>query len=120
VQLPLGGGTVAVAGGAIWVGGFTDQRAMLTRLDPVTLHPLRQGAVDSYGPGAVITGAGRSVFWVRPGNGTNLLTCVNARTGGVVQRWHVTDVEAVASDGDGALVATRRGVLRLTLSGCAG
>jgi hypothetical protein len=120
VELGMGGGTVAVVGDAIWVGGFNDRTAVLTRLDPLTLRPVRRGAVDLYGPGAVIDGAGQSVFWVRPGNGTDLLTCVNALTGRVEQQWHLPQVEAVASDRGSALVATRRGVVGLVLSGCSG
>lgn len=120
VALPFGGGTIAVVGDAIWVGGFTDRRAVLDRLDPATLRPTRRAAADPFGPGAVILAGGETVLWVRPGNGTDVLACVNARTGRIEQRWHIRDLVAVASRRGAALVGTRRLAYAPILANCTG
>lgn len=119
VALPLGGGTVAVVNGAIWVGGFSN-RAVLDRLDPTSLRPIRKGAVEPFGPGAVIVAGGSNAFWVRPGNGTHMLACVSARTGRIEQRWQLPDLVSVASQNGTALAATHRGAIGLVLAGCTG
>jgi hypothetical protein len=120
VALPLGGGTVTVVGAAIWVGGFSDRGAVLAKLNPKTLRPVIRAAKDPYGPGSVIIAGGASVLWVRPGNGTDVLACADARTGRIEQRWQLAAVTAVASQHGGALVLTRGSALGLLLSGCAG
>jgi hypothetical protein len=120
VGLAFGGGTITVVGAAIWVAGFTDRRAVLERLDPVTLQPMRRAAVAPFGPGAVIVAGGATVVWVRSGNGTDLLACVSARTGRVEQTWHIPGLVAVASGPGAALVATPRVASALILAGCQG
>jgi hypothetical protein len=120
VALPFGGGTIAVVGGAIWVGGFTDRHGVLDRLDARTLHPALHAGVGPFGPGAVIMSGGARVLWVRAGNGTDLLACVDARTGRVEQHWHVPGLVAVASRAGVALVGTQRVAYAPILSGCSG
>jgi hypothetical protein len=113
-------GSLGVVGNAIWLAGFGDRGAVLMRLDPRTLAPARRAPARSFGAGAVIVGTGAHVVWLRAGESSNLLACVSATTGRIEQTWRVHNVNAVASDRRGALVATPTGVLGLVLSGCAG
>lgn len=118
--LPFGKGSIAVADGRIWVGGFGSHGAVLERLDPSTLRPVAQAPAAPFGRGAVIVAGGAGVVWVLPGERAGPLTCVGATTGQTEQRWDLPAVNSVASDHSGALVATRSGALGLILSGCAG
>jgi hypothetical protein len=118
--LPLIRGTIAVVDDAIWVAGFGTRHAEFTRLDPRTLRPVASAPTADFGSGAIIIGSGSQVLWMRAGSNGNLLACVDAASGRVEQRWRVIDVNAVASDRSGALVATPSGVLGLVLSGCVG
>ena len=122
IRLPLGNGTLAVADGNIWVGGFGARgRARLYRIDPQTLTPVRGGRVPEFDPGAIVMGGGRHVIWVRPGDPTSdLFSCLDAATGRVEQRFHLSGVDRVASTGGAGVVATRTGVLPLTMGNCAG
>lgn len=120
--LDMSEGTIAVVDGAIWVAGHTDasRRAVLERLDPRTLRPVRRADARVFDPRAVIVGSGARVLWVQPGSGSDLLTCVGAWTGRVEQHWRLPDVVAVTSGQGGALAAASGGVLGLILAGCQG
>lgn len=122
--LPFGKGSIAVAGGHIWVGGFGQTGAVLMQLaarasaphdlTPVGVSPL----TDGLGPGALIVGSGQHVFWVRSGAGGDDLWCVDADTGRVDQHWNLSG--AVASTSGTAVIATQAGAAPLHLAGCAG
>jgi hypothetical protein len=93
---------------------------VLARLDPVTLRPARHADARAFGSGAAIAGSGSRVLWVRAPNRPDLLACVSAESGRIEQRWHLSGVSAVSSGRDGALAATRSGVLGLIMAGCRG
>jgi hypothetical protein len=122
LRLPMGHGTIAVAGGHIWLGGYGELGAMLYRLDPQTLRPVAGGRASVFDPGAVLVAGGRDVIWVRNGDEVpGLLVCVNATSGRIEQRYHVlAEVPAVASTGGYAVLATAQGVLNLRLTRCTG
>ena len=119
--LDLSKGTLAVVDGTIWVGAFAGSGgAVLERLDPRTLRPIRHAAGRPFDPGAVIVGDGARVLWVRPDSGSDMLACVGARSGRIEQQWRLRDVAAVTSGPDGALAATPSGVLGLIMADCRG
>lgn len=121
MRLPMRQGSLAVADGNIWVGGYGDRGAMLYRLDPRTLHPVSGGRARTYDQGAVVMSAGEHVLWVRAGDsGSDLFTCVDAATGRIEQHFHLARVRRVASTAGAGAIATDQGVLPLTMGGCAG
>jgi hypothetical protein len=121
LRLPMGKGSLAVADGNIWVGGFGYRGAMLYRLDPRTLHPVAGGRADGFGPGAVVMSAGQHVVWVRQGDpASDLFACIDAMTGRVEQRFHLAGADRVASTDGAGVVATHQGVLPLTMGSCVG
>lgn len=116
-------GTLAVADGAIWVGGFVGpgHGAVLEQLDPQTLRPVRRADARLFAPRAVVIGSGAHVLWVQPGVvGSDRLACVGARTGRIEQRWRLPSVTAVTSGPDGALAVASRAVVGLIMAGCQG
>jgi hypothetical protein len=122
LRLPIGDGTIAVADGNIWVGGFGTRGAVLYRLDPETLLPTAGGRAPMFGPGADLLAGGRRVVWVRSGDeSSDLLVCMEASTGRIEQRFRIIgDIPAVASTGGYAVLATAQGVLTMGLAGCRG
>jgi hypothetical protein len=110
--VPLGNGSVAVtADGTIWAGGFGhDGDAVLTLLDPTTLHPTHQSPLaNELGPGAVVVAAGHRDVWVRNGAGGRILYCMDGRSGDKSQQWAdapggVTSQNGVAYVGSGTSV----------------
>lgn len=121
MRLPMRQGSLAVADGNIWVGGYGEHGAMLFRLDPRTLHPVSGGRAPAYEQGAVVMSAGQHVIWVRSGDSaSDLFTCVDAATGRIEQRFHLADVHRVASTAGAGAIATDQGVLPLTMRNCAG
>lgn len=121
LPLPMESGTLAVVGDDIWVAGrYANGRAALLRLNPRTLQPVARAPAGEYKSRAAIVGTGSNVLWLRSGDGSNLLACVDAATGRVEQRWQVQHVNAVTSTRAGALVATPSGVVGLVLSSCSG
>ena len=121
-RLPIGRGSLAVADGRIWVGGYGARGvARLYRLDPRTLAPIAGGRASEFNPGAVVMSAGQHVIWVRNGDpASDLFVCVDAATGRAEQRFHLAGVHRVASTDGAAVVATDQGVLPLIMGGCAG
>lgn len=113
-------GSLAVVAGRIWVAGYGNRGALLARLDPATLRPVQRAPAGAFGAGARIVGRGADVLWLRPADGGGPLSCVDAVTGRVEQRWDLPSMRAVASDHSGAIVATDTGGLGLLLSACAG
>lgn len=114
-------GTVVVTGnGKIWAGGFGTDGAVLTRLDPTTLQPLRASATTSQlGPGADVVAAGESDIWVRNGTGGTPLFCVDGDTGRDNEHWN--DLPGgVTSRKGAAYIAYGTTVRPLTIGGCAG
>jgi hypothetical protein len=121
LRLPMGKGTVAVADGHIWVGGYGARGAMLYRLDPHSLRPVYGGRAVEFDPGAVLMAAGSDVVWVRTGDpSSDLFACVDAATGRIEQRFHLSGVQRVASTAGAGVVATDQGVLPLTMGDCTG
>lgn len=122
--LQFGKGSIAVAAGQIWVGGFGATSAVLLHLraasnspddlTPVDTSPLTGGL----GPGALIVASGQHVFWVRSGAGGDDLWCVDAATGHAVQHWNIDG--PVASASGASVVAASSGVFALRLGACAG
>jgi outer membrane protein assembly factor BamB len=121
-RLPIRMGSLAVADGYVWVGGYGEHDdARLYRIDPRTLEPVSGGRVATFDPGAVVISAGRHVIWVRNGGvSSDLFACVDAVTGRIEQRFHLSSVDRVASTDGVGVVATDQGVLQLTMGGCAG
>lgn len=119
--LPMGNGSVAVAAGHIWVGGYGDHGGMLFELDPTTLKVVASGVVPGLGRSAVVLAGGRNVVWVRSGTGSSdVLDCVGAWTGRIEQQFHLTGFDRLASDIGYAVVATDGGILSLSLVNCTG
>jgi hypothetical protein len=117
--LPVGKGSIALVGDAVWVGGYSDSSAKLVRLDLSSLRPVVVSPLsDEVGPGARVVASGNRDFWVREGGGGDSLWCVDAETGRSQQTWHVAG--AVASTRHGALVGSSLGAYPLLLSGCTG
>ena len=114
-------GTIAVAHGQVWVGGYGQSGAALLHLaasandlTPVDISPLTGGL----GPGALIVASGQRVLWVRSGAGGDDLWCMDADTGRELQHWNLDG--AVTSTAGTAVIATSSGVRPLQLSGCPG
>jgi hypothetical protein len=121
MRLPMAQGSLAVSDGNIWIGGYGDRGAMLFRLDPRTLHPVDGGRAPAFDQGAVVMSAGQHVIWVRPGDSvSDLFACVDAVTGRIEQRFHLSDVHRVSSTAGAGAIATDQGVLPLTMGNCAG
>jgi hypothetical protein len=120
-RLPMREGSLAVADGQIWVGGYGARGALLYRLDPRTLLPVYGGRAPEFDPGAVLMAGGRDVVWVRSGDPqSDLFVCVDAATGRIEQRFHLSGVHRVASTAGAGVVATDQGVLPLAMGECAG
>jgi hypothetical protein len=121
LRLPMGRGSLAVADGNIWVGGYGYRGAMLYQLDPRSLRPIAGGRTSGMGQGAVVMSAGQHVVWVRAGDpSSDLFVCMDATTGRVEQRFHLAGVDHVASTDGSGVVATHQGVLPLTMGNCVG
>ena len=114
--LTLGKGSLAVAAGRLWVGGYGPRGAVLERVLPGT--PFRSRLADQLGPGALVVAAGERVVWVRDGAGGSGLWCIDAITGRTAQYWDL--IGPVSSTSGVAVVATPGGPVHLHLSGCAG
>jgi DNA-binding beta-propeller fold protein YncE len=112
--------SVAVVGGRIWVGGYTDgDRPRVVRIDPTTLRVTGTSPVSQeVGPGAVLW-PGSSVVWVRNGGDVGL-SCIDPTDGRVLQQWLA--VQGPAASIHGAAIAANDGqAIRLVLDGgCAG
>lgn len=120
-RIPLGMGSLAVTDGQIWVGGYGPRGAMLYRLDPRTLRPVWDVSLPEFDPGAALIAAGRHVIWVRAEDrSSDLFACLDAVTGRIEQRFHLSGVDRVASTTRVGVVATGQGVLPLTMGDCAG
>lgn len=121
MRLPISHGSVAVADGRIWVGGFGAVGAELYRIDPHTLEPIAGGRAPLFDPGAVVAAGGRDVVWVRNGAVVpDLLLCLNANSGRPEQRYHVIGASPIASTGGYAVLGTLQGVVPMDLTRCAG
>jgi hypothetical protein len=121
VPIDIRNGSITVVRGMIWLAGYAGAgHAVLMRLDPSTLLPVQRADARLFDPGAVIVGSGTQVLWVQPGNNSNLLACVSARSGRIEQQWRPPGVTAATSSAHGALVATPSGVLGLIMAGCTG
>ena len=128
-NLPFASGTVQVAGGAIWVGGFGAGGAVLDRLDTTTLRPVAVSPLASeLGPGAEVVSGGSQVFWVRGTGRGDALWCVDATTGLASQSWEDLAGPVVSQVSRGpvesrigfAYVAPRGVLSSLALTTCAG
>ncbi|MGH8960668.1 MAG: hypothetical protein ACRDWT_05585 [Jatrophihabitantaceae bacterium] len=108
-----------VAGGQIWVSGWSDQHAALARLDPRTLRPVTFSELSAQlTNGAILVSGGDHVLWVRAANDDYGLWCLDASSGNQLQYWQYAG--AVASRRGAAYVAQRDGPLALHLSACGG
>lgn len=114
--LPFAKGSLAVAAGRVWVGGYSSDGAVLERIGPG--RPLASPLAGQLGTGALVVGAGQHVVWVRSGAGGDDLWCVDATTGRAVQHWSIQG--QIASTGGTAVVATDSGATQLRLIGCRG
>jgi hypothetical protein len=87
-SLPFLTGSFLVVAGHIWAAGRGVRGAVLVRLDPRTLRPIRHSAAERpLGAGAVFVAAGARSFLVRERVGGRGLWCVDATTGKVLQAW---------------------------------
>jgi outer membrane protein assembly factor BamB len=120
-RLGISQASVAVADGHIWVGGYGPEGAMLFELSPRTLLAVASRPFPALGRGAVVVAGGRKVIWVRSASASSdLLECIDARTGRIEQQFHLTGYDHLASTSGDAVVATDAGVLNLALGNCAG
>jgi outer membrane protein assembly factor BamB len=110
--------TLAVAGGNIWLAGYSGGDA-LARLDPHTLRPVGLSSAESaLGLGAYLAAAGASTVWVRGAGDDGELRCLDAATGRQLQSWVVSG--RVAAAAPSALVGTINGAVELELARCKG
>jgi hypothetical protein len=87
-ELPFRTGTFMIVNGRIWAGGAGAHGAVLVRLDPRTLRPIRHSEVERrLGSGAVFAAAGTRSFLVRDTDGGGGLLCVDANSGRLLHAW---------------------------------
>lgn len=85
---PFMKGELAVVAGQIWAAGYSRTGAVLARLDPVTLRPVRHSDLEPYlGPGGNLVATGPRTLFVRSGAGGEALWCVDADSGAVRRVW---------------------------------
>jgi hypothetical protein len=109
-------GNVVVSNRQIWLSGTGRYGALLIRLDPATLAPVRADAVQHVGV-ATLSGGAR-VLWVSAAS--DGLWCVDPVTGDTLARWPSATAPVTSRVGD-AYVIERGTVRRLALpAGCAG
>jgi hypothetical protein len=119
LALPLAKGSIAVAHGNVWVGGFGNTAAVLVRLNRTASGTTGASPLaTALHAGAVIVASGQRVFWVRDGAGGDELWCVDADTGKVSQHWTVPG--PVSSVAGTAIVGSAGHLEALHLTGCAG
>ncbi len=121
-KLPTGNASIAVTEHAIWLGGSSDDGAVLERLDPSTLHPVLTSPVaGQLGTVAVLLAAGTDDIWIVSGSDQPAgLWCVDGRSGTAEQHWTLTTT-AVATDHQRVVVVAGGQVVPLLLrGGCTG
>jgi hypothetical protein len=118
-RIAMGKGTIAVADGHAWIGGYAPDHAILGPLPAGASSVVHNVPLATMlGPGAVLVAAGEHVVWVRDGGVGSQLWCVDAETGQAVQQWSIDG--DVASTVGVAVVATTTGPQRLDLRACRG
>jgi hypothetical protein len=122
-RVPVGGGTLRVTtDGAIWLGGFGSSidGAVVVRLDPETLRPVRGSPVASrLGASSWIEAAGDHDVWIRSAGDGERLWCVDGRTGSILQYW--PRVQGAVTSREGAAFVLMQGLLvPLVLQDCTG
>ncbi|PZS15502.1 MAG: hypothetical protein DLM57_12615 [Pseudonocardiales bacterium] len=120
---PVGGGTLRVTqDGTIWLAGFgpATDGAVLVRLDPTTLLPVRGSPLAAQlGPSGWIESAGDRVIWIRTGGDGEALWCVDGRDGRFLQYW--PRVPGTVTSRSGSAYAVIDGALvPLIMNRCAG
>ncbi|MBV9592885.1 MAG: hypothetical protein JO147_03700 [Actinobacteria bacterium] len=106
----VGQPTIAIAGNAIWVGGFGAD-FQLVQLDQNSLAQSKADPLPEItAPGVVISG-GVNDIWIRGANGG--LSCLNGATGVLLQSWPavngpVSEFYTVLPGGVGRLVVNER------------
>lgn len=110
--------TLGVTGdGQLWLAGATPSGALLDRLDPRTLRPLRtSGLAQHLGRRAEVVASGTSsvlVAGTRPAGAPPQLWCL-APDGRPVRRWQLAATRAAMTQRH-AVAVTRTGVVRLDL-----
>ena len=86
--LPFLTGSFVIVNGRIWAGGSDERGAVLVRLDPRTLRPIRHSdIVGRLGSGVVFAAAGARSFLIRDVSGGAGLWCVDADSGVVLHSW---------------------------------
>jgi hypothetical protein len=109
-------GNIVVADRQVWLSGAGRYGAVLIRLDPVTLEPVRADPVHHLGV-ATLNGGAR-VLWVSAAH--DGLWCVDPVTGDTLARWPSALAPVTSRVGE-AYVIERGTVRRLALpDGCAG
>lgn len=87
-DLPLLTGSFAVVNGRIWAGGSDARGAVLVRLDPRTLRPIRRTDIArQLGSGVAFAAVGTRSFLIRDVSGGAGLWCVDAVSGRVLHSW---------------------------------
>ena len=101
--------------GRLWLAGYTSaDTATAVQLDPVSLRTIGTTAAGLR-PGSIVW-PGRQVVWVRAG-GSEELSCIDSRTGAVLQIWRQLQ-GPVAGDGqDPPLAVTGYSLRSLLLDG---
>jgi len=99
---------VAVVGGDIWLGGFAQRGAILEKLDPSTLRPVKHVVTTGLGPGAVFVGVGTRDLFVTSGGSAAVTWCVDARTGVVEDVLGISPLSIVSSTGTTIAIIDRQ------------
>jgi hypothetical protein len=87
-DLPFLTGSFAVVNGRIWAGGSDARGAVLVRLDPRTLRPIRHSdIVGRLGSGVAFAAAGTRSFLIRDVSGGAGLWCIDADSGKILHSW---------------------------------
>jgi hypothetical protein len=104
-DLPFLTGSFVIVNGRIWAGGGGARGAVLVRLDPRTLRPIRHSDIAGrLGSGVVFAAAGTRSFLIRDVSGGAGLWCVDADSGKILHSWAAVAGPVVINVQPGAAV----------------
>jgi len=114
-------GSIAIVGDEIWVGGYGGgirggYRALVARLDPVTLAPVQTSSIALRVDRVDVSPGARDI-WVT--TGAVGVWCIDAVDGTILERWPSASAPVTSGLG-GAYVIDAGLVVPLVLRGCAG
>ncbi|MFN2518472.1 MAG: hypothetical protein ABR604_05410 [Jatrophihabitantaceae bacterium] len=110
-------GTIAVVGDEIWVGGSASgSRAIIARLDPVTLAAVQTSSVALRVTRVIVSPGAHSVWVSTGGRG---LWCVDADNGDILEQWP-SAAAPVTSEPGVAYTVDAGSIVPLIEQGCTG